>query len=45
VSVEEKVNLPEPEIDLSLYQLMRAFQEVMTQFEGAPVREGLPTRL
>jgi hypothetical protein len=26
-------------MDLSLYQLMRAFQEVMTQFEGAPVRE------
>jgi segregation and condensation protein A len=29
----------EPEIDLSLYQLMRAFQEVISQFEGAPVRE------
>jgi segregation and condensation protein A len=26
-------------IDLNLYQLMRAFQEVMTQFEGAEVRE------
>jgi hypothetical protein len=26
-------------IDLNLFQLMRAFQEVMTQFEGAEVRE------
>ena len=39
VSIDEKSNLPEPEVDLSLFQLMRAFQEVMTQFEGAPVRE------
>ncbi|HET6349458.1 MAG TPA: segregation/condensation protein A [Candidatus Krumholzibacteria bacterium] len=36
---EDKTVTVEPEIDLSLYQLMRAFQEVMTQFEGAPVRE------
>lgn len=39
VSLDEKAAVPEPEMDLSLYQLMRAFQEVMTQFEGAPVRE------
>jgi segregation and condensation protein A len=39
VSIDEKSALPEPEIDLSLFQLMRAFQGVMTQFEGAPVRE------
>lgn len=26
-------------LDLNLFQLMRAFQEVMTQFEGAEVRE------
>ncbi len=26
-------------IDLNMFQLMRAFQEVMTQFEGAEVRE------
>jgi chromatin segregation and condensation protein Rec8/ScpA/Scc1 (kleisin family) len=26
-------------LDLSLFQLMRAFQSVMTQFEGAEVRE------
>jgi segregation and condensation protein A len=29
----------EPVLDLSLFQLMRAFQSVMTQFEGAEVRE------
>lgn len=29
----------EPVLDLSLFQLMRAFQDVMTQFEGAEVRE------
>lgn len=39
VSLEEKGPTVEPEIDLSLYQLMRAFQEVISQFEGAPVRE------
>jgi segregation and condensation protein A len=39
VTAEEKNPTVEPEMDLSLYQLMRAFQEVMTQFEGAPVRE------
>jgi segregation and condensation protein A len=40
VPEEEKKNIAgEPVMDLSLYQLMRAFQEVMTQFEGAPVRE------
>jgi segregation and condensation protein A len=39
VPLEEKTVTAEAEIDLSLYQLMRAFQEVMTQFEGAPVRE------
>jgi segregation and condensation protein A len=38
-SLDEKSAIVEPEMDLSLYQLMRAFQEVMTQFEGAPVRE------
>jgi segregation and condensation protein A len=35
----EKQYREEPEIDLSLYHLMRAFQEVMTQFEAADVRE------
>jgi segregation and condensation protein A len=39
VPPEEKDAAGEPALDLSLYQLMRAFQEVMTQFEGAPVRE------
>jgi segregation and condensation protein A len=39
VSIDDRAAAPEPEIDLSLFQLMRAFQEVMTQFEGAPVRE------
>jgi segregation and condensation protein A len=39
VSAEEKSVTVEPEIDLSLFHLMKAFQEVMTQFEGAPVRE------
>lgn len=39
VPQEEKDAAGEPQMDLSLYQLMRAFQEVMTQFEGAPVRE------
>lgn len=39
VPLEDKNVTVEPEMDLSLYQLMRAFQEVMTQFEGAPVRE------
>lgn len=39
ITIDEKSALPEPEIDLSLFQLMRAFQEVITQFEGAPVRE------
>jgi segregation and condensation protein A len=29
----------EPVLDLSLFQLMRAFQQVITQFEGADVRE------
>jgi segregation and condensation protein A len=39
VPAEEKESMIEPEIDLNLFQLMRAFQEVMTQFEGASVRE------
>jgi len=40
VPLDEKNPVVEPEMDLSLYQLMRAFQEVMNQFfEGAPVRE------
>ncbi|HEU4364791.1 MAG TPA: segregation/condensation protein A [Candidatus Krumholzibacteria bacterium] len=39
VPPEEKDAAGEPVIDLSLFQLMRAFQEVMTQFEGADVRE------
>ncbi|MDH4037322.1 MAG: segregation/condensation protein A [Candidatus Krumholzibacteria bacterium] len=39
VSAEEKESTVEPVIDLSLFQLMRAFQDVMTQFEGADVRE------
>jgi len=38
-NIDKESFVVEPEIDLSLYQLMRAFQEVMTQFEGAPVRE------
>jgi len=39
VAQEEKDAVGEPVMDLSLFQLMRAFQDVMTQFEGAPVRE------
>jgi segregation and condensation protein A len=39
VPPEEKEAAGEPVMDLSLFQLMRAFQSVMTQFEGAPVRE------
>ena len=39
VPPEEKEMAGEPVMDLSLFQLMRAFQQVMTQFEGAPVRE------
>jgi segregation and condensation protein A len=40
ISQEEKdATTGEVVIDLNLYQLMRAFQEVMTQFEGAEVRE------
>lgn len=39
VPAAEKQVVIEPEIDLSLFQLMRAFQDVMTQFEGATVRE------
>lgn len=35
----EKDVAGDPIIDLSLFQLMRAFQQVMTQFEGADVRE------
>lgn len=35
----EKEYREEPELDLSLYQLMRAFQEVMYQFNAAEVRE------
>jgi len=37
--LEDKSQMVEPELDLSLYHLMKAFQEVITQFEGAPVRE------
>jgi segregation and condensation protein A len=37
--LEDKSQMVEPELDLNLYHLMKAFQEVMTQFEGAPVRE------
>jgi len=37
--LEDKTQMVEPELDLNLYHLMKAFQEVMTQFEGAPVRE------
>ncbi len=39
VPQEEKEATGEVVIDLNLFQLMRAFQEVMTQFEGAEVRE------
>lgn len=39
VPQEEKDASGDVVLDLSLYQLMRAFQEVMTQFEGAEVRE------
>jgi segregation and condensation protein A len=35
----EKDMAGDPVIDLSLFQLMRAFQEVVTRFEGADVRE------
>lgn len=37
--LDDKSQMVEPELDLSLYHLMKAFQAVMTQFEGAPVRE------
>lgn len=36
---EKDIVTGEVVIDLNLFQLMRAFQEVMTQFEGAEVRE------
>lgn len=39
VPQSEKEVAGEPVLDLSLYQLMRAFQSVMNQFEGAEVRE------
>jgi segregation and condensation protein A len=39
VPQEEKDAAGDPVLDLSLFQLMRAFQDVMTQFEGADVRE------
>ncbi len=39
VPQEEKEFQGEQVLDLSLFQLMRAFQDVMTQFEGADVRE------
>lgn len=35
----EKAFREDPEIDLSLYHLMKAFREVMIQFEAAEVRE------
>ena len=35
----EKAFREDPEIDLSLYHLMKAFREVMIQFESAEVRE------
>jgi segregation and condensation protein A len=35
----EKAYREEPVIDLSLYQLMKAFQEIVHQFEAAEVRE------
>jgi len=39
VPEQEKKLREDPEIDLSLYQLMRAFQDVMYSFEAAEVRE------
>lgn len=39
VVADERDAVGEPVLDLSLFQLMRAFQEVITQFENAPVRE------
>ncbi len=39
VGLQEKDAAGEAVLDLSLFQLMRAFQDVMTQFEGAEVRE------
>ncbi len=39
VPEELKKLRPEPELDLSLFQLMKAFREVMIQFEAAEVRE------
>lgn len=39
VPPEEKEFPGEQVLDLSLFQLMRAFQDVMNQFEGADVRE------
>lgn len=39
VPQEEKDATGEVVLDLNMFQLMRAFQEVMTQFEGADVRE------
>jgi len=39
VSDEEKRPVEEVEVDLSIFQLMRAFQQVMYQFEADAVRE------
>lgn len=39
VPVEEKSYREEPVIDLSLYHLIKAFQEIMHQFESSDVRE------
>lgn len=36
---DERSLVEEPEIDLSLYQLMRAFQQIIVAFEAADVRE------
>ncbi len=36
---DKKKTVEEPEIDLSLYRLMKAFHDVMVQFDAAEVRE------
>jgi len=36
---DKKKNAEEPEIDMSLYRLMKAFHDVMVEFEAAEVRE------
>ncbi len=39
VPVEEKAYREDPEVELNLFHLMRAFHEVMTEYQAAEVRE------